>query len=210
VGHKRSEPAASGNVRARYRSVQLLWKSQFSDEEYVSRRAWEGAIPGECPFHPEGGCGLRRLGSYERVAPQGIRVARWWCPAQRASVSLLPDFLAARLSGTLAEVEAVVVAVEVTRSIAAAVDVVHLAEAEDAIGQEGALRSIRLRVRAVYRALLAAATLLPQRFAGVTPTIAGFREVLGVSSVLGAVRHLAERHLSSLPTPLGFRARVPG
>jgi hypothetical protein len=190
--------------------VQLLWKSQLSDEEYVSRRAWEGVVLGECPFHPVGGCGLRRLGSYERVAPPGIRVARWWCPTQRASVSLLPDFLAARLSGTLAAVEAVVVAVEVAGSLAGAVDVVHPAEAEDAIGQEGALRSIRRRVRAVYRALLAAATLLPHRFACVTPTIAGFRDVLGVSSVLGAVRHLVERHLGSLPTPLGFRARVTG
>lgn len=206
--HKRSEPATSGNVRARIGTVQLLWKSQLTDEEYVTRRAWNSLVLDECPVHGQGGCGVRKLGSYVRVVPRGIRVARWWCPVARVSVSLLPDFLAARLSGTLAAVESVVLAVEAAGGLSAAVDVVHPPEAVNAIGLAGALRSMRRRVRAVHRALLAVATLLPNLLAGVTPTVSAFRVALGCSRVLRVVRALAERYLASLPTPLGFLTRA--
>jgi hypothetical protein len=185
-----------------------LWKCPLADEGYVTQRAWESAILDACPFHPEGGCGLEKLGSYGRVEPAGVRVPRWWCPKQRASISLLPSFLAARLSGTLAAVEQVVDAVEAAGGIAAAVDAVHPPEAEDAIGLVCALRSIRRRVRAVRAALLAIATLMPERFAGVGPTLRAFREALASADVLVTLRALAERHLGALPVPLGFRARV--
>lgn len=191
-------------MRARIGTVQLLWKSQLTDEEYVTTRAWESLNLAECPVHRQGGCGLRKLGSYVRVVPRGIRVARWWCPVARVSVSLLPDFLAARLSGTLAAVESVVLEVEVAGGLTAAVDVVHPPGATDAIGLAGALRSMRRRVRAVHRALLAVATLLPDLLARVAPTVTGFRSALGCSPVLRVVREMAERHLASLPTPLGF------
>jgi hypothetical protein len=72
-----------------------------------------------CPLHPEGGCGLAAHGSYARVRPAGIRVARLRCPKARITISLLPDFLAARLSGTLAEVEQTVEAVAGALSLAA-------------------------------------------------------------------------------------------
>ena len=111
----------AGSVSA----VQLLWKYPLADERYVSESAWEHAILDVCPFHPDGGCGVEKLGSYPRVEPVGVRIPRWWCPKQRASVSLLPSFLAARLSGTLAAVQDIVAAVERAGSIAAAVDVVH-------------------------------------------------------------------------------------
>jgi hypothetical protein len=137
----------------------------------------------------------------------GVRVARWWCPKRRASISLLPSFLAARLSGTLDAVEDVVAAVEQAGSIAAAVDLVHPPEADDAIGLEGALRSMRRRVRAVTAALLAIATLMPERFEGAAPTLAAFRKALSCGRVLVTLRALAERHLGALPVPLGFRAR---
>ena len=114
--------------------MQLLWKCPVADDRYVSERAWEHATLACCPFHPEGGCGLEKLGSYGRVTPEGIRVPRWWCPAQGVSVSLLPSFLSARLSGTFAEIEEAVATVEDAGSIAAAVDRVHPTEAADAIG----------------------------------------------------------------------------
>jgi len=191
--------------------VQRLWKGCPVDgDRYVSERAWESAILCACPFHPEGGCGLERLGSYPRVAPPGVRVPRWWCPKQRASVSLLPPFLAARFSGTVDAVEEVVAAVEAAGSVSAAVDVVCPPDIEDAVQLEGALRWIRRRVRAVRAALLAIATLMPERFAGVAPTIAAFREALAVDKVLVVVRGLVERHLRALPSPLGFRARASG
>jgi hypothetical protein len=62
----------------------------------------------------------------------------------------------------------------------------------------------------VRAALLAIATLMPDRFAGVRPTLASFRERLGTARVLVFVRELAERHLGALPVPLGFRARACG
>lgn len=99
-------------------------------------------------------------------------------------------------------------AVEQAGSIAAAVDIVHPAEAEAALGLEGAKRSIGRRVRAVRAALLAIITLLPERFAGVLPTLAGMRVALSTERVLVALRSLAARHLASLPTPLGFHTRV--
>lgn len=207
---QRSEPARLVHARARVGAVQLEWSCPLSDERYVTDRAWEGAILDTCPFHPAGGCGLEKLGTYERLAPAGVRVPRWWCPRQRASISLLPSFLAARFSGTLARVEDAVAAVEQAGSIAAAVDVVRPPDVEDAVGLVAAQRWLRRRVAAVRAALLAIATLMPERFAGVAPTLAGFREALGASRVLVALRAIAARHLHALPVPLGLRARAAG
>jgi hypothetical protein len=159
-------------------------------------------------MHPDGGCGLQRLGTYGRVSPAGTRVPRWWCPVARKSISLLPSFLAARLSGTLDEVEAVVAAVEQAGGVTAALETVHPADAEDAVGLQSAVRSMRRRVGAVHAVLLAIVTLLPERFAGVMPTIVGLRAALSTHRVLVALREAAAQHLSALPTPLGFGARV--
>ena len=188
--------------------MQLLWRYPLADERYVSESAWEHAILDVCPFHPEGGCGVEKLGSYPRAEPAGARIPRWWCPKQRASISLLPSFFAARLSGTLAAVEDIVAAVERAGGLAAAVDVVHPPDADDAIGLVCALRSMRRRVRAVRAALLAIATLMPERFAGVLPTLAAFRAVLARERVLVTLRELCEQTLSALPVPLGFRTRA--
>ncbi len=188
--------------------MQLLWKYPLADERYVSEGAWKYAILDVCPFHPEGGCGVEKLGSYPRAQPVGVRIPRWWCPKRRASISLLPVFLAAQLCGTLDAVEDVVAAVEQAGSVAAAVDAVHPPEADDAIGLVCALRAMRRRVRAVRAALLAIATLMPERFAGVAPTLAALREALAGERVLVTLRQIAERHLSALPVPLGFHARA--
>jgi hypothetical protein len=188
--------------------VQILWKEMTAADRYVADREWERAVLYQCPVHPRGGCGLRKLGTYLRVAPAGARVARFWCPLARVSISLLPAFLAARLSGTLDEVEAVVHAVEQAGAVAAAVEAVHPAGAARAIGTVCAMRSIRRRLRAVRAALLAIVTLMPERFAGVVPTLGAMRAVLGTDRVLVTMRDLAQRHLGALPTPLGFRARA--
>lgn len=190
--------------------MQLLWECPLTDERYVTERAWESATLESCPFHPAGGCSLEKLGSYARVAPEGVRVPRWWCPRQRESVSRLPSFLAARMSGTLAEVEDAVAKVEAAGSVAAAVDVVRPPDVDDAVGLVGALRWLRRRVRRVRAALVSIVTLMPERFAGVRPTLAAFQEVLAAERVLVTLRGLAERYLGELPAPLGFRTRQGG
>ena len=190
--------------------MQIPWKVPVADDRYVADRAWERAELCACPMHPEGGCGLQRLGTYGRVLPAGTRVARWWCPVARKSISLLPSFLAARLSGTLDEMEAVVVAVEQAGGVTAALEAVHPAEGDGAIDLQGALRSMRRRVRAVHAALLAIITLMPEWFSGTQPTIEGLRTALSTDRVLVALRELAAGHLPALPAPLGFAARVGG
>ena len=135
-------------------------------------------------------------------------MARWWCPLARKSISLLPAFLAARLSGTLDEVEAVVAAVEQEGGVTAALENVHPADADGAIGLQGAVRSMRRRVRAVRAALLAVITLMPERFTGTPATIEGLRMALSTERVLVTLRELAAGHLPALPAPLGFAARV--
>ena len=196
------------STRGLVSTMQIAWKVPVADDRYVADRAWERAELCACPIHPEGGCGLQRLGTYARVSPAGTRVPRWWCPVARKSISLLPDFLAARLSGTLDEAEAVVAAIEQAGSIAGAVDVVHPPDAEDAIGWAGALRSMRRRVRAVHSVLLALVTLMPELLSGVTPTITSVRAALRTDRALVTLRELATRHLHALATPLGFRARA--
>jgi hypothetical protein len=88
--------------------VQLRYACALTGAHYVTQQAWEQASLPRCPLHPQGGCGLARHGTYRRVSPPGTRIACWYCRRGHRTFSLLPDCLAARLSGTLSEVEAVV------------------------------------------------------------------------------------------------------
>ena len=77
-------------------------------EGYVRAQAWRDASLERCPNHPHGGCSFARHGTYARKTARGTRIARWYCPESHTTFSLLPDCLAARLPGTLDEVEQVV------------------------------------------------------------------------------------------------------
>ena len=187
--------------------VQLLLKGIVADEAYVSRRAWEYAILDVCPFHPDGGCGVERLGSYPRIWPAGCRIARFWCPAEGASISLLPESLAAGVTGPLDTIEDAIDAIE-AHGLAGAVEVVLPADAVDAVGLASATRWLRRRARWVRSLLVALVTLLADRLVGVAPTLAAIRAELGVERALVALRAIAEAHLSTLARPFGFRARA--
>jgi len=117
-------------------------------------------------LHLQGGCGFARHGTYPRVSPPGTRVARWYCPEGHRTFSLLPDCLAARLSGTLAEVEAVVRAAEQAPTLEA----LCLQERLD-IELPGALRWIRRRVQDVHGALHLIKGLSGAAFVLVEPTV---------------------------------------
>jgi hypothetical protein len=66
------------------------------------------------------------------------------------------------------------------------------------------VRWTRRRLRYVRRLLTTLIGLMPQRFAGCQPTLASFRETLGRSGVLVALRAVAADHLAQLAVPVGF------
>jgi len=184
--------------------VQLRLSSGQTGDEYVTRALWCQATLACCPIHGAGArCGFARHGTYQRRTPPGTRIARWYCPQGHRTFSLLPEHLAARLAGTLAELERVVEVVEASRSMEAAADTLR----PDPIGLAGALRWVRRRVTAVHRVLAVAITLLPLVLTGCPPRLGAVRQRLGCATVLVDLRQRLGAHLQALIAPLGFRHR---
>jgi hypothetical protein len=182
--------------------MQLRFATDLSADEYVRQEAWKNATLEKCPLHPEGGCGLAKHGTYERKSPKGTKIARWYCLMGKTTFSLLPDCLASHLSGSLKEIENVIVEVEGSRSQEAAAGKIRID-----IELPGALRWIRRRVLLVRAALVMLIELFPSLFAGCNPTIASFRSSLGVKHLLFELRSSASAYLPVLPPPLGFAPR---
>jgi hypothetical protein len=170
-----------------------------TSEVYVADKLWRFATLTTCPWHPAGGCGFCRHGTYERVRPRGTLIARWYCPRARRTVSALPDCLASHYSGTLTDLEAMVLAVEQapSRTVAAG-------QWRTEIELPGALRYLDRLCRAVHGALAAVRGLEPDCFEAVAPTLMGFAAVLSGDSVLIPLRTLVAGYLPRLPTPFGF------
>ena len=181
--------------------MQLRFKTGLTSEEYVKQQSWRYATLEHCPLHPNGDCSLARHGTYGRVEPLGTRVARWYCPEGRRTFSLLPDCLASRLSGSLCEIEAVVIQVEQSKSLEAAVEYLR-----PDIELPGVIRWTRRRVKGVHASLGLLRTLYPERFAGCQPTITSFGQHIGGKDVLLALRDIAALHLAFLAPPLGFKS----
>lgn len=196
-------------------------KTSLTPAQYVTQRAWEHARLECCPLHPRGGCSLSRHGSYPRRWPEPLRVARYYCPEGHTTFSLLPDFLASRLPGTLDEIEVAVVTAEVSPTLAVAADRVRPPESwescddgasdedevRDPITLEATTRWLRRRMKMVTVTLVAVAGLLPELFAGCELTLSGLRQQKGTSSVLVLLREIAAEHLAVLPPPVGFGPR---
>lgn len=182
--------------------VQLRFAIELTGEQYVSQQVWQQARLDHCPLHPHGGCEFHRHGSYERKYPNGTRIARWYCRTGHRTFSLLPDCLCSRLSGTLAEAEEVVVAMERAPSQEAAAQSLRID-----IDLPGALRWMRRRQQLIALALLTLIGLLPQRLLGARPTLQSFRSTLAVCPVLPRLRQLGARYLAQLGPPLGFGPR---
>ena len=183
--------------------MQLRFETTLTSEQYVSEKAWRHARLDRCPLHPDGGCGYKRHGSYERQQPPGARVARSYCPRGRTTFSLLPDCLAAKLPGTLAEVEQVVSTVEQAPSVEAAAD-----RLRPDIELPGRLRWVRRRRQLVHAALAALFVLLPDVLGGCEPTLCLVRSHLDTDLVLPVLRKLGEPYLRELAPPLGFGPRI--
>ncbi len=130
-----------------------------------------------------------------------MRIARYYCRKGKTTFSLLPDFMASRLPGTLAEVEHVVRTAERCSSVWATADALELQA--DLLS---AARWVRRRTLAVRAALFALCGMLPL-LAGIEPSIASIGRVLGTGQVLVGLRQLGAEHLHGLPPPLGFGPR---
>jgi hypothetical protein len=191
--------------------MQLRFATTLTSEQYISQEAWRNATLELCPLHGEQDCGLRVHGSYERKAPTGLRIARYYCRKGQTTFSLLPDFAAARLSGTLVDVEQ---AIEVAESASTLVAAARALRPELA-DERSAVRWLRRRVQAVQTALLALVTSLPGLF-GTAPRLGAVRVHLGVDGhvLLIRLRAVGAAMLHALQAPLGLyprkRARADG
>lgn len=149
-------------------------------------------------MHKGRSCGFTRHGTYTRVEPPGTQVARFRCATARMTFSLLPDFLASRLSSTLDEVEQVVCHAQSARSLEAAAG-----KLRSDIQLPGAVRWVRRRRKAVRTVLTVLVTLLPEQLP-VAPELSAVRAHLRTEQALMALRERAEVHLGKLRSPLGF------
>jgi hypothetical protein len=85
-----------------------------------ARMAWRPTA--QPPFAPFRWL-LVRPSRHPRVTPRGLRIARWYCPeGHRTFTLLLPDFLAAKLPGLLASIDASITVASSFKSIKAAAD----------------------------------------------------------------------------------------
>ena len=188
---------ATSTRRAVAGTVQLRLKIALTGEDYVKRKAWLDATAPPCPWHTKD-CQLVPHGTYERRTPEGARVRRFRCRRLGRTVSLLPDCLAARLPGTLEDVEATVRGAEQAPSLAtAAIE----ARPED-VDTGAAQRWTSRRWRPVQQCLELLRTLYPQRF-GAVEAIA-FGAALGTAAVLAHLRAVAAKRPQTLPAPVGF------
>jgi len=182
--------------------MQMRFATDLSADEYVRRQAWRDAALDNCPLHSKGGCGFASHGTYTRQAPQGTKIARWYCPDGHSTFSLLPDCLSSRLPGSLIEVETAIDEVENASSQEAAVHDLRLD-----VGLTGVLRWIRRRLFLVRATLTLLIELLPILPEDCTPCILSFKAALGVEYVLPALRMHAAPYLYVLPPPVGFGPR---
>ena len=186
--------------------MQLRYQTGLTGEHYVTAKAWRDARLDRCPMHPRtGSCSFARHGTYQRRQPAGALIARWYCPESHTTFSLLPDCLAARLPGTLQDLETVVVDAEQAASREQAAE-----RLRDDIQLPGALRWLRRRLRLVRLVLQQVIGLLPQHLAGCRSELSSCRQRLDTDAVLVTLRSLTSPWLPELPAPLGFRPHRPG
>jgi hypothetical protein len=142
-----------------------------------------------------------------RKVPAVAFVARYYCPEQHTTFGLLPDFYASRMPGTLDDIERAVATAETT-GVERAAGQLCPADALDAVTLGAAVKWLRRRIALVSVLLATVAGLFPERFAGVGLSIRAWRERLGTSRLLVALRGICERYLHALARPLGLNPRA--
>jgi hypothetical protein len=183
--------------------VQLRHGTALTFEGYVTGAQWRAARLLSCPV-----CSgpVASHGTYPRKLPKPAHVARFRCVACRMTIGLLPDFYASRMPGLLDELEEVVLAAEAAPSREALAAEVRPEDEVGAVSLTSALRWLRRRTAPVHRLFATVLGLLPERFEGCRPTVTSFRQRLGTSRVLVALREICARSLHTLARPLGLVA----
>lgn len=179
--------------------MQIRYPIDLTVEEYIEQKAWELAELDHCPFHPDGGCGFARHGTYSRKFPTHCLVVRYYCSDAHQSISLLPDFFASRLPGTLDEVEH---AVNIVESSSSQEEAAFTLRPE--IELPSALRWLRRRLKYVDEVLTILKGLLVTECSA---ELHSFRKVYKTKNVLTGLRHIARDYLQSLPPIVGFGPR---
>ncbi len=179
--------------------MQILYETGLTISQYIEQRAWERAKLDHCPFHPEGGCGLAKHGTYSRKFPEYCLIARWYCLKAHQSISLLPDFFACQFPGTLNEIEEVVNTAENCESLEQAAD-----ELRPEITLTSALRWLRRRIKHVYQILTTVKGMIGTRC---PPVLKLWRRQYGTTNLLQQMRIKVAAHLHAFPPILGLAPR---
>lgn len=196
-------PVCFGQQRASV-AVQVRLRTELTAEQYISGEQWCNAKFWPSELQP--GRGFRRHGTYSRRKPTGLHIARWYNRQKHVTVSLIPDFAAARVSSSLAEIENVVDEVERTR---ADMSLEHIAASlRPELVLPSAVRWLRRRVRWVDVALRTLKSLAADKLTDCTLSLAAFRLRLNVGCVLVQAREITAKNLGRFPAPVGF-AHLP-
>ncbi len=179
--------------------MQILYVTGLTISQYIEQRAWEQAKLESCPFHPKGGCGLEKHGTYPRKFPEYCLIARWYCPKAHSSISLLPDFFACRFPGTLNEVEEVVDTAESCESLEQAATFLR-----PEITLTSALRWLRRRIKHVIEILTTAKGILGSTCPAILKL---WRKRYFVKNVLQDLRIKVAGRLHAFPPILGLAPR---
>jgi hypothetical protein len=179
--------------------MQIRYPIELTAEEYVEQEAWKLAELDHCPFHPDGGCNYTKHGTYPRKFPNYCLVVRYYCPDAQQSISLLPDFFASRLPGTLDEVEHAVNIAETSSSLEEAAFILR-----PEVKLPGGLRWLRRRIKYVDEILAILTGLLATECFS---ELSAFRKVYKIETVLTGMRSIARNFLQSLPPIVGFGPR---
>lgn len=188
--------------------MQIRYPSPLSGRDYVATEAWREARLDACPVHGPGCRTFARHGTYGRHTPWGpARIARHYCRAAQTTFSLLPDCLAAHLTGTLAALEDAAVRAERTDIATAAREAHPRAATPVGVSAGDAVRWLDRRVALVLIVLATLRGLLPETFGSGPATLLGMRAASGLAPLLPAMRELCADGLQDLPAPVGFRRR---
>jgi len=139
---------------------------------------------------------MRRHGTYTRKWPIELKIPCWYCRKDHTLISLLPDFLPSRLSGTLKEVEEVVLEAQKHPSLESASEKIR-----PDIELPGALRWLRRRLNYVKNILTIAGGILPQ-FG--FKSLKQLQQTFKVDFALPHLRKILEKHLHTLPRIIGL------